>query len=117
MTRRAGRRPRTQCPLRPLAIECHAYGHEAACSLCELVDLAAPVTQATLGNLGPQDAPGDPEQAFWDHLARRHDGGPTTRAALIESWDPATSSGRDRPWRAEHQFWEPKCDLPIDAPF
>ena len=117
MTGRTRRRPRQACRLPGVVDSCLAFGQETACSLCNMIDFDHPTTCATLGRYPVSSPVADPEALFWAHLARRSDGGPTTRAALIESWDPRTPRGRERPWRADHQFWQPVSDLPVEPPF
>lgn len=48
------RRPRALCPLGPTGISCHAYGHEADCTLCGIIDFNHPVTAVTLGMALPE---------------------------------------------------------------
>lgn len=49
------RRPRNACPLGPLGVHCHAYGNEADCGLCGIIDFSHPVTALTLGLAVPPD--------------------------------------------------------------
>lgn len=49
------RRPRTACRLGPLGVPCLAYGAEAGCILCGMIDFGHPVTALALGT-----DPGDP---------------------------------------------------------
>ena len=49
------RRPRNACPLAPLGVHCHAYGNEADCTLCGIIDFGHPVTAVTLGLALPPD--------------------------------------------------------------
>lgn len=117
MARRLTRKPRQACPLAPTGVACHAFGREGDCQLCALVDLDHPVSAVTLGQLdGPQPA-GDPEEAFWAHLARRSDGGPTTPEHLarwidrLPAWKRAGTQNRIRAAVAA------RSDLPTEAPF
>lgn len=49
------RRPRTACRLGPLGVPCLAYGAEADCPLCAIIDFDHPVTALALGTDTPPD--------------------------------------------------------------
>lgn len=97
--------------------DCHAFGAEATCGLCALVKLDAPDVALVRGELDTPDPGAPSEAAFWAHLARRTDGGPSTPREL------AVWLGRQRESRARERAREllrshPEIsDLPIDAPF
>lgn len=75
------RRPRTACPLRPVAWPCVAYGDENTCTLCAMINFEHPVTRRTL----------DPD---W----YRREGDPVylaVAAQLERSWGLSESQKRD----------------------
>ncbi len=117
MARRLRHKARGACPLAPTMITCHAFGTETDCRLCDMIDMDAPITAVTLGNLDTPDPREDGEAAFWAHLARRTDGGPTTPAALAARLARSRYAadrrvaGRLRGAVAAHS------ELPVDAPF
>lgn len=61
---------------------CLAFGHETACVLCTMINMDAAATVVSLGLPIPQDPAEARESAFWAHLARRTDGGPSNAAEL-----------------------------------
>lgn len=117
MTRRLARRPRAACQLPGVVDACLGFGAEAACVLCDMIDMDHPVTCRTTGRYPATDQVATVEDLFWAHLARRTDGGPRTAAALREKWDGTTRASRTLAWQAEHSPWRYVSNLPIEAPF
>ena len=117
MARRLRHRPRNACQLRGIVTECHWFGREAACQLCSLVDLDAPATALDTGRLDVPDPRESAEAAFWAHLARRTDGGPSNPAQLAvwmaKQRDKAAAEVRRRVASAVIAT----SDLPEEAPY
>lgn len=115
--RRLPRRTRGACRLGPTGVDCLAFGSEGACALCNMIDFDHPTTCVTLGRYPAHDRQEGGTAAFWAHLARRTDGGPTTPAELDRANDQI------RRYRAEHRvrfaqlYGQPESDLPDAAPF
>ena len=117
MTRQLRRRPRQLCRLPGVVPACLAFGSEAACALCDMIDFDHPVTCAGTGRYPATDRLEAAEAPFWAHLARRSDGGPAT-AAQLEAANARrrdkTRSDQDRKVRAAVVRHSP---LPVDPPF
>ena len=82
-----------------------------------MLDLDAPVSAVTLGNLDAPSTAGAAEQAFWDHLARRRDGGPSNPRELATWLARRREADARRMAREIYASHPDASDLPADAPF
>jgi len=117
MTRRLRHRPRAACPLAPLAIDCHAFGREDSCGLCNMIDMDAPTTVVTLGRTPASDELEPAEATFWRHLARRTDGGPVTPTELAAKLARKRGVRTPEVFRAAARAAVAASSLPIEPPF